>query len=82
MAAADLFCMNHYDCIGFDMDHTFVQYNKPQMLQVSISCKWLKCLIHFWSMFSFIPPENTRKLKVFSEVFRGYQREHWPQMGQ
>ena len=37
MAAADLFCLNHYDCIGFDMDHTFVQYNKPQMLQVSIS---------------------------------------------
>ena len=70
MAADDIFCMNHYDCIGFDMDHTFVQYNKPQMLQVSISCEWMFSF-HLGRVFS--PPENTRKSKVFSGVFKGYQ---------
>ena len=32
---AQKFCLNDYDCIGFDMDHTMVQYNLPQTFRVS-----------------------------------------------
>lgn len=30
----DTFCLNEYDCIGFDMDHTIVQYKLPQTFRV------------------------------------------------
>eukprot|EP00794_Sanderia_malayensis_P000515 gene515-1164_t len=30
----DLFCLNDYDCIGFDMDHTVVQYHLPELFKL------------------------------------------------
>ena len=32
--SSDEFCINDYDCIGFDMDHTIVQYDLPQLYRV------------------------------------------------
>lgn len=31
----DIFCLDDYDCIGFDMDHTIVQYHLPQVFKVN-----------------------------------------------
>ena len=33
-SASNTFCINDYDCIGFDMDHTFVQYHLPEVFKV------------------------------------------------
>lgn len=30
----ELFCLNDYDCIGFDMDHTIVQYHIEELFKV------------------------------------------------
>ena len=30
----EIFCLDDYDCIGFDMDHTIVQYHLPQVFKV------------------------------------------------
>eukprot|EP00112_Aurelia_sp_Birch-Aquarium-sp1_P010513 Seg2241.1 transcript_id=Seg2241.1/GoldUCD/mRNA.D3Y31 product="5'-nucleotidase domain-containing protein 1" protein_id=Seg2241.1/GoldUCD/D3Y31 len=30
----DIFCLDDYDCIGFDMDHTIVQYHLPQVFKL------------------------------------------------
>lgn len=32
------FCLNDYDCIGFDMDHTIVQYVLPQTFKLLYKC--------------------------------------------
>ncbi len=29
-----VFCLDDYDCIGFDMDHTVVQYHLPEIFKV------------------------------------------------
>ena len=31
----DLFCLDDYDCIGFDMDHTIVQYHIEELFKVN-----------------------------------------------
>ena len=28
------FCLNDYDCIAFDMDHTMIQYHLPEVFKV------------------------------------------------
>lgn len=28
------FCLNDYDCIGVDMDHTVIQYHLPEVFKV------------------------------------------------
>ena len=33
---------------------------------------WTETITHFWQMFNFMPPENTRKLLFFG-AFRGYK---------
>ena len=33
-STSNTFCINEYDCIGFDMDHTFVQYHLPEVFKV------------------------------------------------
>ena len=30
----DVFCLDDYDCIGFDMDHTVVQYHIEELFKV------------------------------------------------
>ena len=34
-SSRETFCIDDYDCIGFDMDHTMVQYQLPQTFKVS-----------------------------------------------
>ena len=31
----DIFCLDDYDCIGFDMDHTIVQYHIEELFKVN-----------------------------------------------
>eukprot|EP00111_Clytia_hemisphaerica_P006930 TCONS_00020068-protein len=38
MTSNDLFCINDYDCIGFDMDHTMVQYKLPNTFRLQYQC--------------------------------------------
>ena len=34
------FSIDDYDCIGFDMDHTIVQYNVPETFKVGMIGDW------------------------------------------
>ena len=42
----ELFCLNDYDCIGFDMDHTIVQYHVEELFKVMLrsSTSTCKCI--------------------------------------
>ena len=40
-ATEDSFCLDDYDCIGFDMDHTIVQYHIEELFKV---CN----VVRFW----------------------------------
>ena len=31
-------CLEHYDCIGFDLDHTLCRYNIGPMIRYSCYC--------------------------------------------
>ena len=41
-STSNTFCINDYDCIGFDMDHTFVQYHLPDVFKVMLYLFHLK----------------------------------------
>ena len=34
-------CLEHYDCIGFDLDHTLCRYNIGPMIRYSCYCIYL-----------------------------------------
>ena len=66
-ATEDSFCLDDYDCIGFDMDHTIVQYHIEELFKVHSvapvchleSCKiTLKSFLAFALNSKFVPGKS------------------------
>ena len=62
------FCLNDYDCIGFDMDHTMVQYDLPQLYKV------IFLFFPYFCLPSYPPSCLTPIFMIFSRAHAGKTR--------
>ena len=55
MEEGESFCLDDYDCIGFDMDHTVVQYHIEELFKVKNynNLKWLISGPIYYNLYNF-----------------------------